>query len=322
MDPIKCPSCGSPNVEFLPGNFARCGSCGTAFATGVPQQQYYAPPLPQDYAAHRSANLGVVIAVGIVICAVIILGAAGAGFLLYAKSSSVGPAASPRASTHSSGRPVISSSSSEEPGKGTSSPVDVGPPPSSVTTAEYRDVRRATVSGSLIWIGKYVNTGETAIVRPSVVVSLFDQGGKRIAEQPGYSADQWLEPGEWCILLVLASAAPEYAREEVKVVKPQAPSYDTKPVDLKLVEWGTAKGSFNGIDAVGTVRNDSKKNVRFAQIVIYGFDGQGQPVSVSSGYATESDLAAGAESGFKVSITSLKIGDATRYSAIAFASPE
>lgn len=343
MKALKCTSCGSPDLQFLPGNFARCNSCGNTFAEipGSAPPTYYAPP-PPGYApppgpqafippppppmwqAPRKSSaapllIGVAVALALLITA-------GAGALVLGVASSplptprYAPTTSPRVSG-SSGKPLEDVPLSEENVERPNTSPGVIEKPAPQPKGEFRDVRQAAVGNNLVWVGKYVNTGDTVIVDPSVTVSLFESGGKRVAEQPGFAHRKWLEPGEWTLLMVLVADAPDYARHEFKVNKPRVPSYETKPVKLTVTEWGMRR-QFSSNYAIGTVRNSSGKYVKWAQVIVYGFDGQGQPVSVCDSYVTEKELEPGAESGFSVMITTLAVGTAERYEVLAFATPD
>lgn len=187
--------------------------------------------------------------------------------------------------------------------------VEVTPPR---VEAELRDVRSAVRHTVLVYMGRIVNTGETVIVRPSAVLSMFDASGKRVLEQAGYASDDWLEPGQWCPVTVSVLNPPEHQRAEFKLVKPRARDYEAEPITIKLVEWGvTRQGDTDRI--TGTVRNESDKTVRFVKIMAYGLDAEGLPVSDSYVYATEDEIPPGGESGFQVSTTSLRVGEAARY---------
>ncbi|RIK62146.1 MAG: hypothetical protein DCC64_11580 [Planctomycetota bacterium] len=339
---MKCTSCGSPDLQFLPGNYARCNSCGNTlaeipgatgqyappppgyappgYAPAPGPQAFVPPPMPPMWQPPRKSSAAPLL-IGVAVAVALLLAVAAAAMVLGVAQAPVPatgylPTTPPRVSTGSGPPPAdvpLSEENVERP--------SVMEKPAPQPKGEFRDVRQASVGGNLLWVGKYVNTGDTVIVDPSVTVSLFEAGGKRVAEQPGFAQRKWLEPGEWTLLMVLVAEAPEYARHEIKVNKPRAPSYETKPVKLTVTEWGMRR-QWNSNYAVGTVRNSSGKSVKWAQVIVYGFDGQGQPVSVCDSYVTEKDLEPGAESGFSVMITTLAVGTAERYEVLAFASPD
>lgn len=59
MAEIKCPSCGSPNVEQVDAGKYQCPYCGTTFQAAAPQQPQsaYQQPQPQQ-AAPKSPSAG------------------------------------------------------------------------------------------------------------------------------------------------------------------------------------------------------------------------------------------------------------------------
>lgn len=331
MQQIKCASCGSPDIEFLPGAYGRCRNCGSTFAEsaavanaarplpGMPPvyaAPQFPPPPPGMQGPARGNGPAILIVAVIFIVALCLIG--GAGWFVMANSS---PASSSRYVPSATAN-VSSGPGASEWKPATPTPVTPAPSrPSKVGTgkAEFRNVRMASFSDGKFWVGSYVNTGKVPIGNPNVTVSLFDQKGKRVAEQPGYAPVDWLEPGESTVVMVYVAKCPEYARADVKVVGPKDVEYQRKPVALKILEWDTRAGGIGEV-AVGTVKNTTAGDIQFAKIIVYGFDAEGLPVNVSYSYATESDLAPGAESGFSVMISGLSVAKAARYEIVAVGS--
>lgn len=324
MQSLKCGQCGSPDIEFLPGGFGRCRNCKTTYA---PQGAHPAPmppvpmppvpvhvpqPFPQgSFPQPPAAAQGTAKPrpVALAVLGLLVAGALVLGGMYFVRRMAPTDAWSPPAQTG----PVKTSPGTSANGKASSpdgkTVVEVTPPK---VEAELRDVRSAVRHSVLVYVGRIVNTGETVIVRPSAVLSLFDATGKRVLEQPGYASDDWLEPGQWCPVTVSVVNAPQHERAEFKLAKPRARDYEVPPIILKLVEWGvTRQGDTDRI--TGTVRNESDKTVRFVKIIACGLDGEGLPVSDSYTFATEDEIAPGGESGFQVNTTSLRVGDAARY---------
>lgn len=321
MQPMKCNNCGSPDLEFFPGNYGRCRACGTTFAENAhnaPQQghmpyqpSFYAPP--PAYPPQRS---GGVVAVAIVGAAISLLIAGGmAFFYLSAGGSPSAPARAKReaASSHVSGSgPCAPSVNAEQP-------VIVEAPKDPVTKAEFRDVAAANFSDGRMWIGRYFNTGETVISSGGVTLSLFDESGKRLVEQAGYLHVDWIEPGQFTLVHIWVPKVPAFARYEIKVKAEAAADYVTKPISVAIIEQSVRKSSTFSSDFVGTVRNTNKVKIQFIKIVVYGYDDKGAPSCVAYGYATEKELAPGEESGFSVSMGGINVGTPVRYVAQAFA---
>ena len=330
MQQIKCASCGSPDIEFLPGAYGRCRSCGGTFAesvvTSAPRPApgmppVYAPPSfppppPGMQTPPRSAGSAAIVVTIVFVVALAIIGAAAWGVM--ANSS---PASSSR---YLPAPAATVSESSGSSGSTPATPVPVTPATSRSSKvgtgkAEFRNVRTSTLLDGRFWVGSYVNTGTVPIGSPNVSVSLFDEKGKRVAEQAGYAAVDWLEPGESTVIMVYVSKCPPYAKAEVKVVGPKDVEYQRKPIALKILEWDTHAGGIGEV-AVGTVKNTTAGDIQFAKIVVYGFDADDLPVNVSYSYATESDLAPGGESGFSVMISGLSVAKAVRYEILAVCS--
>jgi hypothetical protein len=327
MNPMKCASCGSPDLEFFPGNYGRCRSCGTTFSesgrgvslppppVGGPlpyQPSYYVAP--QAYPPQRSGGAVIALAVVGVLAALLIAGGVLAYFL-GAKSSS--PATMPRSGSPGSGTvcglgPGGASGNVEQP-------VIVDAPKDLVTKAEYRDVGAANFSDGRMWIGRYFNTGESVIGSGGVTLSLYDENGRRLVEQAGYLHVDWIEPGQFTLVHIWVAKVPTFARYEIKVKAEPVADYVSKPLTLAITEQSVRKSSTFSSDFVGTVKNTNKGKVEFIKIVVYGYDDKGAPSCVAYSYATENELGPGEESGFSVSMGGINVGTPVRYVAQAFA---
>jgi hypothetical protein len=320
MNELKCASCGSPDLEFFPGNYGRCRSCGTTFAETAPggaaapmpyQPSYYVPPPPppppMGYTQPKRATGAIVI---VSIMAVLFMFFAGAivfanfGFNASRRATS-GPPATVTSSSGSSSTPV----NAEQP-------VTVDVPKDPVTKAEFRDIGNADFSDGRMWIGRYFNTGESVIGSGSVTLSLFDETGKRLVEQPGYLPVEWLEPGQFTLVNIWVSKVPVYAKFEFKVQCTAAADYVSKPLPVAIVEQSSRKSGTYSEDFVGTVQNTNKVAVEFVRIVVYGYDDKGAPCSVAYGYATDRVLEPNAKSGFNVSMGGITVGKPARYTAL------
>lgn len=328
MHPMKCASCGSPDLEFFPGNYGRCRSCGTTFSEGGPgvpppnmpqggpmpyQPSYYVPP--PAYPPQRSGGAAVALGVVGAVVALLIV----AGFVVYflgAKSSS--PSSMPR-----SGAPGSGTASGSGPGGSVGNieqPVIVDAPKDLVTKAEFRDIGAANFSDGRMWIGRYFNTGETVIGSGGVTLSLFDESGKRLVEQAGYlNHVDWIEPGQFTLVHIWVPKVPAFARYEIKVKAEPVADYVSKPLTLAITEQSVRKSSTYSSDFVGTVKNTNKVKVQFIRIVVYGYDDKGAPSCVADSFATEKELGPGEESGFSVSLGGINVGTPVRYVAQAFA---
>ncbi|MBE7491603.1 MAG: hypothetical protein HS108_07605 [Planctomycetes bacterium] len=318
MQSLKCGQCGSPDIEFLPGGFGRCRNCKTAYA---PQGAHPAPmpsvpvnvppPFPQPPQTVASAGQ---VGSKVAWLLVLVLIAGAVGWFFFWRASPPESRNQPDGAKPTSAPSFTSTDkAAANAGPDSKTVIEVTPPR---VAAELRDMRSGMRHSVMVHVCRYVNTGETVIVRPSVVLSLFDASGKRVLEQAGYASMEWLEPGQWCPVTVSVLNVPEHARAELKLVRPQAPSYEAEPLKITLVEWGvTRQGDTDRI--TGTVRNDTGKKARFVKIMAYGLDKEGLPVCDSYTFATESELAPGGESGFQVLTTTLRVGEVERYQLVA-----
>ncbi|HRI06373.1 MAG TPA: FxLYD domain-containing protein [Nannocystaceae bacterium] len=252
-------------------------------------------------------------AVVLILVGVVLAGVAGAVVLLRSGAGTTSPArATPIVVASMPGdeaQPVV-------PFKAVAAEVAAPDPPK----AELEGTERGETSiGGHFWLTTYANVGTVPIGRPSVTVSLFDDGGKRVGEEHGYAEVPVLAPGDRVPVLVLASKPPKYARADVSV-DPQPQGYESPALPLTVREMTVQSGSFRQVEAIGTVVNEGDVPVDFAQVVVTGRDDKGALVSYAHGYTTVTALAPGADSGFNISMGTWELRKATSYEAVAFAS--
>jgi hypothetical protein len=189
--------------------------------------------------------------------------------------------------------------------------------PEELPKAELRDIREGRTSiGGLYWIATFANTGKVPIDHPAAVVSMFDDAGKRVGEQVGYSILEELPPGGAIPLLILASDPPKYTRIAIAPRDPREPAFPSHQVPVRIVDYEMGK-DFGGRALIGTVENNRAKPVRFTQVLVVGRSSTGEAVSYASGYATAQEIAPKDASGFKVSVGTFEIEKPARYDVLA-----
>lgn len=290
------------------GDTYQCAHCHTRFVLERPAAGAPRTVVIQAAPVQRSAV--VLILVGVLLAA-----AAAAIVLLRSGGGTTSP-------SPVRGDPVVAVSTPADaaapavPFKAVAAEVTAPDPPK----AELEGTRRGETSiGGHFWLTTYVNVGTVPIGRPSVTVSLFDEGGKRVGEERGYAEVPVLAPGDRAPVLVLASKPPKYSRADLSV-DPQPQGYESPALPLTVREMTVQSGSFRQTEAVGTVVNEGDGPVDFAQVVVMGRDAEGALVSYAHGYTTVTALAPGVDSGFKISMGTWELEKATSYEAIAFAS--
>ncbi len=181
-------------------------------------------------------------------------------------------------------------------------------------------IKGITSIGGHFWLVTYKNSGEVAIARPSVAVSLFDEGGARVGEERGYATRDYLRPGESTTVLVLSSKPPAYARAELSA-DPSTDSYTSAPLDLEVREHVVNPQSGGRSEVVGTVHNQTDVAAQFIHVLVVGRNDAGDPVAYSSTFASVKNLAPGDQSGFKADLGTWVIEPPTTLEVSAFGRP-
>ena len=317
---IACPRCGSTVSSAAVGDNYQCAHCQTRFVL-VRATEGSQAVVVRAAAPGRGARVAVVVVGAVVVGAMLASWALRPQAAERAREGAGVPRAAERRAA-AEGAALQRGASVDVPAVGAVevAVAEAAPPPP--PQAELRGTIQGTLSiGGHYWLTTYANVGATAIGRPSVGVSLFDAGGKRVGEEQGFAEVSVLEPGATVPVLVLASAPPAYARAEIAPVAPEAASYETPDVPVSVREMTVQAGGLGRSECVGTVVNESGGPVEFTKVLVIGRDAEGALVSYAYGYATTTALAAGAESGFKVSLGTWEVRPPVKYEALALARP-
>ena len=318
---IACPRCGSTVSSAAVGDTYQCAHCQTRFVL-VRANQGSQAVVVRAAPSGRGARVALAVAGAAVALGGVVAVRALGPHDVPKGAMGAGEVAAPRGPA----RVALATAAPPSGGEGAApagasvAVAEAAPPPP--PQAELQGTIRGTLSiGGHYWLTNYVNVGAIPIGRPSVGVSLFDEGGKRVGEERGFAEVSVLEPGASVPVLVLASAPPAYARAEIAPVAPEAARYETPDVPVSVREMTVQAGSLGRSECVGTVVNESGGPVEFTKVLVTGRDAEGALVSFANGYATTTALAAGAESGFKVSIGTWEVRPPVKYEAWALARP-
>lgn len=283
---IKCPSCSATEILLLQGNQYRCRYCATAFVftpENQPAQPVVPPPrvfVPIPARQDNSVLIGLIVA-GVV--ATLVFG----GFFLFLARGSSGSANQP-----AKARVIpVQEAMKQQAGKASGGTEDQRP------AAELQDIRYFESVKYPRWIGRYINTGNCRIFKPSVTISVYDDQGKRVGEATGMTRLTILEPGQEAVFDGTINQPPKFARYEIKPKSIEVGDPDllwqADVSEANLVEGANGRKSI-----VGTIENRQKVRLGSVQVTVFGYDGDGKPVGVWSGVPSSRNLNPGEKAGF------------------------
>ncbi len=319
MVEIACPRCSSSEADQVGADVFVCAHCQTRFI--VDHGRARLPDGRATPSAAKSGGKGAAIALAGGGLLVLISAVA---FFLLEKSDvdERSPSSQPSQMVLTDEVPGAKASSPSHAAPTTPPPAPsvVAAPPPPTAALEVTMPGKTSIGGHF-WLATYKNTGETAIGRPAIAVSLFDSSGARVGEERGYARRDYLRPGESTTVLALSSKPPKYERAEVTVLDPKAPSFAAAPIDLQVRENSVNNRGHGRSDVVGTIENHTDTPVTFARIMVVGRNEAGDPVAFGESFATTKDLAPGETSGFKVSLGTWVIDDPKTIEVVAFGRP-
>lgn len=163
-------------------------------------------------------------------------------------------------------------------------------------------VRGKISNGGQYWIFGVQNTGDKTMVRPGVMVSLFNAQGKRVVEQGGWSAQEQLEPGEKTSVLVFLSEPPAGTVEQKVTPLASEPSqFNLKEVPVKVLDYTVTRKN-QQFEIIGDVVNNHDSRVKYVRVIAVAYNAAGEPIGTGNAYSTEKHLAPNQGSGFKIRV--------------------
>ena len=169
-------------------------------------------------------------------------------------------------------------------------------------------VKGQASQGGLYWIFGVENSSDDTLNRPGVVVSLFDAGGQRIAEQSGWSALTELQPGKQTEVLVFLAEPPEsVASIEINTLASGPNQFNSTPVPLEVKSF-TVTEKNGAYELIGDVQNPNATAVKYSRIYAVARSQTGEPIGMGNAFATQKDLRTGETSGFKLRVGTFLTG--------------
>lgn len=161
-----------------------------------------------------------------------------------------------------------------------------------------------TSIGGIFWIVKIRNDSEYTVARPGVVMSLFDDNNKRIDEQRAWSAHSHLTAGQESQVMLFIANPPKinYSRQMSGIANiPSQFEIYQETIEVRDFIVKKEDGFLKNTSIVGDVYNPHDYQVDFVKILAVAHDANGIPVGMSNTYATTTSIPSKGQSGFKVS---------------------
>jgi DNA-directed RNA polymerase subunit RPC12/RpoP len=160
-----------------------------------------------------------------------------------------------------------------------------------------------TSNGGLYWIVTIHNNNNQTIYRPGAIVSLFDENGKHIEEQKGWSKHIQLDSDNQTELLLYISNPPKgkFTSQLVGTGSLSTFLSDTRK-SIEIVDFIVKTKPNNPIhsDIIGDVKNFHDFQVDFVRVVAVAKDANNKSIGLADGFVSSSSLESQAQSGFKL----------------------
>ncbi len=170
-------------------------------------------------------------------------------------------------------------------------------------------VSGTTSQGGQYWILGIQNNSESTLSRPGVMLSLFNEQGKRIEEQGGWSLREMLEPGEKSVVLVYVNEVPiESHKHELNAFSSQSKLYGSEQVEINVTDFSVAKKN-KSFELIGDVVNNHDFAVKYVRLMAVAYDINGKPIGTGNAFSSVKDLAPNQSSGFKVKVGTFLQGE-------------
>ena len=159
-----------------------------------------------------------------------------------------------------------------------------------------------TTNGGRYWLFNIQNTSDAELLRPGIMVSLFDSGGKRLAEQAGYAYRKRLQPGATTPVLVFLDQPPtNSAANEITTMAYQFSRLQVNQAEIQVKDYTVSK-KYSLYEIIGDVFNDLDSEVKYPEVIAEALDEQGNTIGLGKTFSTLKILPPKTGSGFKLSI--------------------
>jgi len=303
---IKCPSCGSSQVETQSESILKCSHCGSKLASK-----------DTNYRALKSDSSLIKTLLFVVIGLIVVIGAV----VIWKNNRPVKPLSAEKLVKNQSGSKQEPKTSNNLINKPISSIPQLNTKAMGVNNDNIKtntdssiipeltiisQVAGETIIGGRYWIVEVKNDSGSQVIRPRVVMSLFDKDKKRIGEHIGWAKLDTLDNGANAVILVLISKPPAVEfTSEMKAMAAQPNNFGSNVVGVKVDDFIVNPDEKNNKKAtlVGDVSNPNEFRVDFIRVQAIGRNKQGVAVGIADAFVTNSSLAHKEKSGFNIKAT-------------------
>lgn len=168
------------------------------------------------------------------------------------------------------------------------------------------NLKGETIIGDHYWIVTVRNDSKTQIIKPRVIMSLFDKNKRRIGEHTGWAKLDVLEAGSEATVLVLNTEPPKVEfTTEFNAIAAYPNKFMSNVIHVRVDDFivNPNKNSDKKVTIIGDVSNPNEFRVDFIRVEAIAKNKQGVAVGIANAYVTKSSLANNEKSGFKIKVS-------------------
>jgi DNA-directed RNA polymerase subunit RPC12/RpoP len=286
---LKCPACGSSEVEQQSDKLVKCSHCGSSL---ILKNNLLTSVNENTIKATYKSKQPMLIIVGVSLIAIILL-------FINLHNDAVLPISSDTIIETTTNPKIIAPIDPVELEKRKLENEATFIPNVEIS----HQIQGQTVVGGIYWIVQLKNISSKPVSRSRVVVSVFDENDKRIEEQSGWSIKEVLQPNESSTVLVLIAKPPaQMARYELTASASKMSFLLKNQVDMQVIDFVINQEN-ERYEIIGDVKNPNSFAVNYTKVIAEALDQSSNPVGLAYQFSTQKHLKPGESSGFKISST-------------------
>jgi DNA-directed RNA polymerase subunit RPC12/RpoP len=302
---LKCPACGSSNIETQSEKILTCSHCGSNF---ISKESNHSLIKPNNLSLFKLLFL---LAVPLVFTLYIVMSST-PDILKNPKQDSKSIVNPNDQNTNELIKAPISSipvldtkahAAFQENKESIDNKEITQEPFSEPKISIVSKVAGETSIGGKYWIITVKNVSNTPVIRPRVTISLFDKDNRRIAEQTGWSKLETLLENAETTLLVLISEPPTVEfTTQYHAIAALPSKLESSVVSIKVDDFIVnldGNSNKNSI-IIGDVSNPHDFRVDYIRVQAIAKNEQGIAVGLADAFVTRASLIPHEKSGFKV----------------------
>jgi hypothetical protein len=284
---LKCPACGSSDIEQHSDKLVKCSHCGSSL---ILENNLLTSVDEHKTKASLKTKQPTAVIVTLIIIGLVIL------FVSYYNDKPMQVVDQPISSYKKVTKTIVDPIEIEKRKK-------VNEATFTPKVEIISQIQGETVVGGIYWIVQIRNISSKPVSRARVVVSVFDENNHRIEEQSGWSIKEVLEPNETSVVLVLVAKPPKQMNRFEFSASASKMSFLLKnQVAIEVTDFVVNQNN-NRFEIVGDVKNTNDFNVNYTKVIAEALDSNGKPIGLAHQFATQKALEEGQTSGFKISST-------------------